>query len=145
MYFWTYGIRKTWLDKCLKSPVWEDPSTSNMENGPNHCWNLNDSTFTIFIYLMWRPFRLKKSLWVICKFLGLFVNPLTADEKYPLLKRGNFLQHFQIELSHKRKIFSPFLFCIFENYIQSWTFSKKKMTLIADVCLNLRTKKNVVG
>ena len=25
---------KTWLDKCLKSPVSEDPSTSNMVNGP---------------------------------------------------------------------------------------------------------------
>ena len=24
---------KTWLDKCLKSPVSEDPSTSNMVNG----------------------------------------------------------------------------------------------------------------
>ena len=49
MYFWTYGLRKTWLDKCLKSPVSEDPLTSNMVNGPKHCWNLNDATFTIFI------------------------------------------------------------------------------------------------
>ena len=38
-----------WLDKCLKSPVSEDPSTSNMVNGPKHCWNLSDSTFTIVI------------------------------------------------------------------------------------------------
>ena len=28
---------KTWLDKCLKSPVSEDPSTSNMGNGWKHC------------------------------------------------------------------------------------------------------------
>ena len=26
---------KTWLDKCLKIPVSEDPLKSNMENGPN--------------------------------------------------------------------------------------------------------------
>ena len=26
-----------------------DGSTSNMENSPKHCGNLNDSTFTIFI------------------------------------------------------------------------------------------------
>ena len=28
---------KTWLDKCLKSPVSEDPSPSNMKNVPKHC------------------------------------------------------------------------------------------------------------
>ena len=36
-----------WLDKCLKSPVLEDPSKSNMVNGPKHCSNLHDSTFII--------------------------------------------------------------------------------------------------
>ena len=29
------GIRKAWLDKCLRSPVSEDPLTSNTVNGPN--------------------------------------------------------------------------------------------------------------
>ena len=38
-----------WLDKCLESRVSEDPLTSNMVNGPKLCWNLNDSTFTVFI------------------------------------------------------------------------------------------------
>ena len=50
MYSWAYGLRKMWLDKCLKSPVSEDPSTSNMVNGAKHCWNLNESTFTVFIH-----------------------------------------------------------------------------------------------
>ena len=49
MYFWTYGLGKTWLDKCLKIPVSDDPSTNNMVKGPKHCLNLNDSTFKIFI------------------------------------------------------------------------------------------------
>ena len=49
MYFSTYGLRKTWLDKCLKSPVSEDPSTSNMVNKPKHCSKLIDSTF---VYLL---------------------------------------------------------------------------------------------
>ena len=49
MYFWTYGLQKTWLDKCLKSPLLEDTSTSNMVSGPKHCWNLNDGAFIIFI------------------------------------------------------------------------------------------------
>ena len=49
IYFRTYGLGKTWLEKCVKSPILEDPSTSNTVNRPKHCWNLNDSTFTIFI------------------------------------------------------------------------------------------------
>ena len=49
MYFSTSGLRKTWLDKCLKKPVSGNPLASNMANGPKHCWNLNGSNFTIFI------------------------------------------------------------------------------------------------
>ena len=49
IFFQNYGIRKRWLDNCLKRPVSEDPSTSNMVNEPEHCFNLNDSTFTIFV------------------------------------------------------------------------------------------------
>ena len=49
MYFRNYGLPKTWLDQCLKSPVSEYPSKSNMVNAPKHCSNLKDSSFTIFI------------------------------------------------------------------------------------------------
>ena len=37
MYFRNYGLRKTWLDQCLKSPVSEDPSKSKMVNAPKLC------------------------------------------------------------------------------------------------------------
>ena len=37
------------LDQCLKSLVSEHISKSKMVNGSKQCWNLNDSTFTIFI------------------------------------------------------------------------------------------------
>ena len=40
----------TLLNKCLKRPVPEVPSTSNMVNHPKYCWHLNHSTFTIFIH-----------------------------------------------------------------------------------------------
>ena len=39
----------TWLVKCLKCPVSEDPSTSNMTDVPKHCWNLHHTIFIIFI------------------------------------------------------------------------------------------------
>ena len=43
---------------------------------------------------------------MIYKILGLFVNPLTADDNYSLFNRGNLLQHIQMHLPQKRKIFS---------------------------------------
>ena len=49
MNFRNYRPRKTWVDKWLKSPVWDDPSTSNTAKRPKHRFNLNGSTFTIFI------------------------------------------------------------------------------------------------
>ena len=49
MYFRKYRLQKTWLDKCLKSRVSQEPSTNNMANGSKYCCNLNDGTFTIFI------------------------------------------------------------------------------------------------
>ena len=48
MYFRNFGLRKTWLDICLKSPISKEPSTDNMVNEPKHCCDLNDSTATIF-------------------------------------------------------------------------------------------------
>ena len=70
-------------------------------------------------------FRLKKYLCVICKILGLFVNPFTADNKYSLLNRGNLLQHFQMQLSQKRKILSK-LFLHFLNLDSILNIFKKK-------------------
>ena len=49
MYFWTYGLRKTSLGKCLKSLILEHSPTSNMVNEPKHNSKSKDSTFTIFI------------------------------------------------------------------------------------------------
>ena len=37
MYFGSYEIPKLSLDKCLKSPVPEDPSNRNMVNVHKHC------------------------------------------------------------------------------------------------------------
>ena len=48
MYFRNYGLPKTWLDQCLKSPISVDPTKSNMVNAPKHCSNLRDTSFTIF-------------------------------------------------------------------------------------------------
>ena len=48
MYFQNYRLGKAWLDNCLKSLVSENPLTGNVVKEPNHCFDLKNSTFTIF-------------------------------------------------------------------------------------------------
>ena len=62
---------------------------------------------------LWTEVRLKKSLWVICKLLRLFLNPLTADNKYYVLDRDNLKQYFQMQLSQNQNIFSQYFFWSF--------------------------------
>ena len=49
-----------------------------------------------------------KSVLVICKILGLFVNTLTGDEKYSLLTMDNLTQQIEMQLSKKQKALSQF-------------------------------------
>ena len=48
MYWQIYGLWMALLYKCLKCPVSEDPTASNLEKGPKHCWIMNDITFTVY-------------------------------------------------------------------------------------------------
>ena len=50
----------------------------------------------------------KKSPSVWCEILRLFVNALTADDKYSGSNMQNLLQQFQTPLSQKEKTFSRF-------------------------------------
>ena len=50
----------------------------------------------------------KKSLFLTCQILGLLVNTLAADEKYPVPNRDNLTIAIQMELSEKQKTFSQF-------------------------------------
>ena len=89
---------------------------------------------------LWGELGFIKSLWVIYKILGLFVNPLTADNKYSVLNRDNLSQHLQMQLSQQRKRFSNFSLH-FLNLDSIFNILKKDMTLIADAVLNLRIPK----
>ena len=115
---------KTWLDKCLKSPVSEDPSTSNMVNVRKHYWNLHHSTFIIFLrhwpgnfvrkslsYYWSLATKLcsKKSLLLTCQILGLLVKTLAANEKYLVLNGENLTIPIQVILSEKKIFFLNFL------------------------------------
>ena len=59
----------------------------------------------------------KKSLLMICKVLKVFINALTAREKYSLCNRHNLIQQIQMELSQIQEFLSNFFF-IFEIHIK---------------------------
>ena len=142
MYFRKYGSRKTWLNKCLKSPVSDDRSTFNMVNGPKHLFTQRQLLYHIR-WSLWRKLPWKKSLLVTSNVLRFFVNTLTSNDKYSLLSRDNSMQTIQIHLSQKQKTFSQFLCAFFKSTSKVERF-QRKMTLIAYVFPKLRIPKNVV-
>ena len=143
MYFWTYGLPKTWLDKRLKSPNSEDPLRSNMVKGPKHCSKLNTAPLPYSMIPVYAIQVGKVSLTDMQVF-RVFANSLTPDNNYSILNRDNIYQHFQMQLSQKPKIFSQFFFLHFPDLDSIFNIFWKNMPLIADAFSNLRTRKDVV-
>ena len=115
---------KTWLDKCLKSPVSVNPSILKMVNVPRHYWNLHHSTFIIFIdhcQIKW----VGKCLLFPCQILGLLVKTLAANEKYRVLYRDNLMIPIQMQLSQKQKTFPQFFTAVFKSRLNSKYFETK--------------------
>ena len=143
MYIWTYRLRKSWLDKCLKSPVSKDLLTSNMLNGPKKCWNLNDSTFTIFIdpcesnsgWKSLSEWYANSSGCLVTQWLPITSIPSLIETIYTNIFRSNYLRN--------EKYFLNFIFH-FRDLDSVLNIFEKKMTVLPDVFLNLRTPKNVV-
>ena len=80
---------------------------------------------------------------MLCKILRLFVNTLTADDKYSLLNRGIFPEHIQMQLSEKQKA-SPLFFGAFLKSILNFENFHKNITLIAYLFAKLQNQKNSV-
>ena len=116
------GLRNTRLDKRLKRPVSEHPLTDNVVNGPKNCFNLHNSTFTIFIDQCEGNWVGKSHSWWHSR---RFVNTLTADDKYSLLNRRNLMQHIQMHLSQKHKSFSQLLCALLRSIFHFEHFQKK--------------------
>ena len=70
--------------------------------------------------LIWKKFLLLK-----CQILGLLVNTLAADEKYPVLTRDNLTIPIQMQLSQKQKTFSEFFAAFLKSRLNFKYFLKK--------------------
>ena len=73
---------------------------------------------------MGRQLNCKKSVLVICKILRLFVNILSAVEKYSLPNREYLKQPIQFQLSQKQKTFPGFLSAFSESQLNFEHFQK---------------------
>ena len=82
------------------------------------------------------------------KILNLFVNTLTANDKYSPLNRQNLTQRIQILLCETQETVPHFFFFFFFfavlKFILHFLMFQNKMTLIADVFPKLGTPKKVV-
>ena len=72
--------------------------------------------------------------------MGLLLNTLAGDEKYPVLNRDNLTIPIQMELSQKEKTFSE-VSDSFLNSILNFKHFEQKMMLIAFIFPNLPTPK----
>ena len=86
----------------------------------------------------------QKSLLETSKFFSGFLNTLTADDKYSLISRHNWMQTIKMHLSQKQKVFSEFFTAFFE-FALNFEYFQKKFTLIAYVVPKLPTTKHVRG
>ena len=62
---------------------------------------------------------------VLCKMLKLFVNTLTADDKYSLLNKDNLTQPIQILLSQKQNTLLGLFFAFLKSKLNLGHFQKK--------------------
>ena len=87
--------------------------------------------------------ELQKSVLETWKFFSRFFNTLTADDKYSLISRDNWMKTSQMDLSQKQNVFSE-LFSAFSESALNFEHFQKKMTLIAHVFSKLPTTKDVL-
>ena len=100
---------------CFRRPFDKQrrkPAQALLKYAPKHLYHIHRSMPS---KLSW-----KNSLLLTCKILGLLVNTLATDEKYPVLNRDNLTIPIQMQLSHKQKTFSQFFAA----------FSKARLNLI---------------
>ena len=120
----------------LSEPVdkqYGSPAKTLLKSSSQHIYHIY---WTVPSQLSW-----KTSLLLTCQILGLLVNTLAADEKYPVLNRDNLAIPIQMQLSQKQKTFSRF-FAAFLKFRLILNILSKNMTLIDFVMSKLRTPKS---
>ena len=93
--------------------------------------------------LFWLTLIWKISPLVIGEILGVFVNKLTADNKYPVQDYENLQLTIEMQLPEKRKTFCNFLFHLWYLH-EILNIFKEKLIVIGNVFPKLQTVKSLV-
>ena len=96
-------VRKMSKKSCFRGPFDKQHgkrAQALLKSASQHLYHIHRS--------LPRKLSWKKSLLLTCKILGLLVNTLAADEKYPVLNRDNLTIPIQMQLSLKQKTFYQF-------------------------------------
>ena len=96
-----------------------------MVNRPKYFWNLHHSTFIIFIdhcqgNWVWKILSL-----LTWQNLGLLVNTLAANDKYPVLYRDTLMILIQMQLSQKQRKFSQYFTAFLKSTLNFEYFEQK--------------------
>ena len=108
-----------------KSPCFRTPFDRERGNGFQTLVNsaLYDY-YPLFSWIRWK-LNFKRSALVWSEILRLFVNILTADDKYSRSNIQNLPQQFQTLLSHKQKTFSGLFFGFLKCALNLEHFQKR--------------------
>ena len=105
---------------CFRRPFDKQrrkPAQALLKYAPKHLYHIHRSMPS---KLSW-----KNSLLLTCKILGLLVNTLATDEKYPVLNRDNLTIPIQMQLSQKQKTFSQFFAAFLKSTLNFKHFESK--------------------
>ena len=81
---------------------------------------------------------------MIHKILRLFLNTLTVNDKHYLLNRDNLTQRIKIQLCEKAETFSECFFAFLKCILNFKHLQKKKMTLFANIFLEIPVPKDML-
>ena len=126
IYFRNYGRRKRCSNKCPKKSCLRghfdnrhvQPEEALLKCAWRHVYHI--------YWCLWRQFGRKKSLWLICKLLKVFLNALTVCDNYPFCNRDNLQEPFQMPLSYKQESFPESFFAFLKSTLNFEHFPKKE-------------------
>ena len=93
-------------------------SQTQLKSGQQH--------FSYIFPSVWSKESWKMDLLVISEILGLFVNTMSADDKYCLHKEDNLLQSIEMQLSKNLKTFSEFCAPFLKSTFKFWSIWIKR-------------------
>ena len=115
MCFRNYGFRKTSLNKSLKSPCSENPSTGDMVS-VQETFEIWTTTPLPYLLITLQDIELEKIYLSDMPSLRNVCYHIDCRWKYSLLNRDNFRQPIPTQLSEKQKLFSELVSAYF-NFI----------------------------